>query len=287
MNRIFDDVTICAIDCAVPILALRALKKSLEICSFEKALLFSDESIACHEGIELIKIPKLASLEAYSKFLMKDLFRHIVTPYVLVIQWDGYVIDPLAWSDNFLSYDYIGAKWHWHQDGKTVGNGGFSFRSKKLLEAVASSEIPFIKDAAEDDQICRIYRETLETQFGIKFSNESLADQFSYERTLPDAPTFGFHGIFNLWRYLDDSEVAGFADQLPGFIYSSLGFYEFFLQYFLLRKFKPLNELYSRLIKRQTQEQIYLNIQRLTNDASFTRFFLSLCNDMVRRSDIS
>lgn len=281
------NITICVVDCVTPELAMRALQKSMKLCHFQDVLLFSDASIAYGGDMDLIKIPTLDSLDAYSKFLMKDLNGYIATPYVLVIQWDGYVVDPLAWDETFLAYDYIGAKWHWHQDGKTVGNGGFSLRSKKLLNAVASSDIPFIEGVAEDEQICRIYRQKLETQFGIKFSSESVADQFSYERTLPDAPTFGFHGIFNIWRYLDDSEVAGFADQFPDSMYSSLGFYEFFLQYFLLRKFQPLNELYSRLIKRQTQEEIYLNVQKLTNDPNFARLFLALCNEMIGRSDIS
>ena len=284
MNRIVDSLTICAIDCVAPTLALRALTKSLEKCSFKKALLFSDVSIACGRDVDLIKIPTIDSLDAYSKFLMKDLYRHIETPYALVVQWDGYVIDPSAWSEIFLSSDYIGAKWHWHQDGRTVGNGGFSLRSKKLLNAVASSDIPFVLGIAEDEQICRIYREKLESQFGIKFSSELIADQFSYERTLPDAPTFGFHGIFNIWRYLEDSEVAIFADQFPDSIYASVGFYEFFLQYFLLRKFHPLRELYVRLIKRHTQEEIFANVHKLTNDENFSRLFLSLCNEMISRS---
>ena len=287
MYRIFDDITICAIDCVAPALALRALKKSLEMCNFEKALLFSHECIDCGHDVELIKIPKLDSLDSYSKFIMKDLHRWIHTPYVLVVQWDGYVIDPLAWSEIFLSCDYVGAKWYWHQDGKTVGNGGFSLRSKKLLDAVASLEISFIKGAAEDEQICRIYRDILESQFGIKFCSESVADQFSYERSLPDAPTFGFHGIFNVWRYLNDDEVGIFADEFPDALYSSRGFYEFFLQYFLLRKFNPLSELYTRLKTKQTQDEIFSNVQNLTNDANFAKSLLFLCNQMSSRSKIS
>lgn len=287
MNPITDDITICAIDCAMPTLALRALESSLEICNFERAILFSDAPINCGDDVVLVNIPKLDSVNAYSKFLMKDLYRHITTPYVLVVQWDGYVIDPLAWSKSFLSYDYIGAKWDWHQDGQNIGNGGFSLRSRALLNATASLEIPFIEGIAEDEQICRIYRKKLENQFGIKFAPESVANQFSYERTLPDAPTFGFHGIFNMWRYLDDREIEGFADQFPEAMYSSAGFYEFFLQYFLLRKFQPLNELYARLIKRQSQEEIFSKIVSFTNDENFSKLFLSLCNKMISRRNFS
>jgi len=252
--------------------------------SFSEAIFFSHEKpMECDESIQFIGIDRLDSLEAYSKFLMKDLHQYIQTPFVLIVQWDGYVLDPSVWSCNFLKFDYIGAKWHWHQDGKNIGNGGFSLRSKKLLDAVASPRIEFIQDLPEDDQICRVYREVLEKEFGIKFANEDVADQFSYERSLPDAPTFGFHGIFNIWRYLDDSEVDVFADAFPDAMYSTQGFYEFFMQYFLLRKFKPLNALYLRLANKCSQEVIFSNILKLTNDEKFTRLFLELCNQNFSR----
>ena len=38
---------------------------------------------------------------------------------------------PEAWTDDFFNYDYIGATW----DDGVVGNGGFSWRSRKLYGA--------------------------------------------------------------------------------------------------------------------------------------------------------
>jgi len=60
----------------------------------------------------------------------------------LLVQPDGFVINPDKWDNQFFEYDYIGAPWeqvpHSYLDpwGKPhrVGNGGFSFRSKKLLD---------------------------------------------------------------------------------------------------------------------------------------------------------
>lgn len=281
---VLNDVTICAIDCVTPILALRALNKSLALVNFQEALLFTDSVLESETGVQTVKIDKLDSLEAYSKFLMKELYQFIDTPYVLIVQWDGFVIDSSAWRPEFLNFDYVGAKWPWHQDGKNVGNGGFSLRSKKLLEASASPDITFIEDMPEDDQICRVYRYGLENKFGIKFSPENIADHFSYERSLPDESTFGFHGIFNIWRYLDDSEVELYADAFPDTMYSSLGFYEFFLQYFLLRKFKPMYMLYQKLSAKRSQEEIFSNVLKITNDDKFTNLFLEMCNKSMARS---
>ena len=136
----------------------------------------------------------------------------------------------------------------------------------------------------EDDQICRTYRYGLENKFGIKFASEDIADYFSYERSLPEKSTFGFHGIFNIWRYLDDAEVEMYADVFPDSIYSSLGFYEFFLQYFLLRKFKPMHVLYQKLSAKRNQKEIFSNILKITNDEKFTVLFLEMCNRNVYRS---
>ena len=46
------------------------------------------------------------------------------TSHALMIQFDGYVLSGDRFSDNFLSYDYIGAPWPHYQSHK-VGNGGF------------------------------------------------------------------------------------------------------------------------------------------------------------------
>ena len=45
------------------------------------------------------------------------------------------MLDGAAWRPEFLDYDYIGAVWPHVLDKYNVGNGGFSLRSKALLEA--------------------------------------------------------------------------------------------------------------------------------------------------------
>lgn len=278
MNLSLDQVTICAIDCVMPDLALRAIYKSLEACKFSEALFFSHQPIQCEKQVKFIRIDRLSSLIDYSRFLMKDLYRYVNTPYILIVQWDGYIIDQAAWTDEFLNFDYVGAKWPWHQDGNIVGNGGFSLRSKKLLDAVASEKILFSPSLPEDDQICRVHRKKLEEQFNLRFATEGVADQFSYERSIPNIRTFGFHGIFNIWRYLDDYEVKIFADAFPDSIYNSIGFYEFLLQYFALRKFEPLGFLYKKLNEHCTQDQIFSNLLKISNDERFAKAFLQLCD---------
>jgi hypothetical protein len=80
-----------------------------------------------------------------------------------------------------------------------VGNGGFSLRSRRVLEA--SRELPLDPPLIEDVIICRRCRPDLERQ-GIRFAPEAVASRFSYERMPPRGDEFGFHGSFNLVRLL-------------------------------------------------------------------------------------
>lgn len=274
MKHTLDDVTICAIDCANPKLAIDAIKKSLRECNFKEAIIFTDTK-ECTEKIKLIEIEKINDKDDYSKFILKELHKHIQTPYVLVVQWDGYVIDGRQWDCKYLDYDYIGAKWHWHQDGMNIGNGGFSIRSKKLLEVISKNDFPFMSNMNEDDQICRYYRSKLEKEFFIKFPTEELADKFSYERTLPNVQTFGFHGLFNMWRYLSDDEMIDTANQFNPYIYHSIEYFELVLQYFMMRKFYPLMSLYSHIKSHCEKSEINEKFLSLTNDVNFTKWFIT------------
>lgn len=274
MKHILNNLTICAIDCANPKLAIDAIKKSLHECNFKEAIIFTDTKEHV-ENIKLIQIEKINDKDSYSKFILKELHKHIQTPHVLIVQWDGYVVDGRQWDDKYLNYDYIGAKWYWHQDGMNIGNGGFSIRSKKLLEIVSRDEFPFISKMNEDDQICRFYRLKLEKEYSIKFPTEELADKFSYERTQPNLQTFGFHGLFNLWRHINDNEMIDIANQFNPYVYHSIEYFELVLQYFMMRKFNPFESLYSHIKDHCDEFEINDKFLSLTNDINFTKWFIT------------
>lgn len=208
------DVTLVCADCAQPDAALLAMSICLDSVRFGRALFFTDAAVQAPPGIEVVAIPRLASRVDYSRFMIKDLAAHVDTGHALVVQWDGFVAQPLAWRPLFLQYDYIGAVWYWHQDAHRVGNGGFSLRSRRLLQALQDPRI--VPDSLpEDDRICRRYRPLLEEEYGIAFAPEALARLFAYEREEPAVPTFGFHGVFNLHRHSDDSRLPALIRALP------------------------------------------------------------------------
>ena len=145
-----------------------------------------------------------------------------------MVQWDGFVIDGKRWVDEFWHHDYIGAKWpHAGGEGEgdfRVGNGGFSLRSKRLLDALTDPDITLNTDENEDEAICVRHREFLEKKYGIVFADERVADRFSAEVGRPVGPTFGFHGVFNFWQVLTDAELIDFAHTAPQAIVVGLGF---------------------------------------------------------------
>lgn len=157
-------------------------------------------------GVKIITERLFSGREAYSKFMIKDLYEHVKDlpgTHVLTIHADGYVQRPEAWSDEFLQYDFIGASWL-YKDGLNVGNGGFSLRSKKFIEACSNLDITDFHP--EDCKLARKYRPYLEEQ-GITYAPVEIADRFSIEAygcsIMTDSEgvnaatycgSFGFHG---------------------------------------------------------------------------------------------
>lgn len=269
-------VTVCAADCLSPPLAARALRQCTDACDFGDAILFTDAPVASG-SFRTVPIAKLASLDDYSRFVLKELASHLSTPYALVVQWDGYVVDGTAWNEEFLRFDYIGAPWAWYADGMTVGNGGFSLRSRKLLEAMAAERFDFVPGTPEDHQVCRVHRRTLVDALGVRFAPETLAAAFSYERSLPTRSTFGFHGVFNLWRHVDDGEMAALAAQLPDKVARSAETVELLVQYVALRKFRVFGAVYARVRAVRSREEVQADARRFARDPRFLVLFDATC----------
>lgn len=203
-------VTLIGIDCVdVARLQLAFDISTKEINFGEVKLLTSLPT----DDIRSVSIEPLLSIEAYSEFCLKELFKFVETPYALIIQHDGFILNGKAWTNDFLNYDYIGAPifikdWskekHGLPDGVTgnliVGNGGFSLRSAKLMSLTAElyCSNSFVKDEPEDWAMC--YTERLKLQLkGIKFAPIQIAETFSFEGRSKDyyqyQKSFGFHSF--------------------------------------------------------------------------------------------
>lgn len=191
-----------------------------------KALIFSKKNIQFkHIKLLTTKRPRhsLSDIEYhqiapinthldYSKFIFSELINYVDTTHVLLVQADGFITNARAWQPQFMAYDYIGAPWpqtttqrlgadyatYDLSESGRVGNGGFSLRSKRLLEACASINYHLFGNLPEDFVICRLLRQHFLAQ-GLSFAPLELAAQFALELPISEAPfnldaTFGFHG---------------------------------------------------------------------------------------------
>ena len=190
-------VTLCAASSVNLAATMAALRATLDQIDFAECLLFTDASVApVDERVRLVPVERIKSSRRYSEFVLNELVDHVRTDHCLIVQWDGFVLDAGQWDSRFLDYDYIGAPWPQFSDGHDVGNGGFSLRSRRLLQACRDPR--FETAHPEDLAIGRVNRRFLEREHGIRFADRQTAAQFAFERAKTFGPTFGFHGIFNM-----------------------------------------------------------------------------------------
>lgn len=193
-----------------------ALKKSYSKINFNCVKIVTHEKPEnLPDEIKFEQCDRLKSIDEYSFYCIYKLTENVQTDYCLLIQHDGFVIRPEKWDNEFLNYDYIGAPWPIRQDAYIdpfdnhirVGNGGFTLRSKKLLEVPSKIEIPFEVNVGtfykhmnagsynEDGNIC-VHNRHLFEQLGCKFAPIEVACRFSQELDVPEAKgikPFGFH----------------------------------------------------------------------------------------------
>lgn len=188
------NVTLLIVDCVDLKRAINAIDISTREVEFGEIKLLTSINTDYEHAVS---IDPITSKEQYSEFCIKQLNEFVDTDYVLVIQYDGFVIGgKKAWKSEFLNYDYIGAPWN-YVDGMNVGNGGFSLRSKKLLRLLSEDNHISLYHP-EDNRIGRMYRPYLESK-GIVFAPEGLAWQFAIECGNKWGwnykGQFGFHGF--------------------------------------------------------------------------------------------
>jgi hypothetical protein len=210
------DLTIAIVDTASHDLAAFAIEQTLKTINCKEVVTFSDRSII--SGAKLVPIRKQINLYDYSEIVLKQLWTHIETEHVLIIQWDGMAVNADMWTDEFLKYDYIGSIWPWHPwTGFNMGNGGFSLRSRRLIDACRDTEVKLggMAGQNEDVAICVEHKKLLQEKYNIRYATTEVARQFSVENEWLGNKTFGFHGMWNLPRYLPESDIRYVIDNMP------------------------------------------------------------------------
>lgn len=198
-----------------------AIEETWRHCGHLKTILVVNEALPCvnafatdNENVEIQVEPSLVpgDIHTMSVDCNSKLHTRFKTPYVLIVQSDGYPVR--AGLRDFVGrYDFIGApyvrdvwwknlvcRWFncWTQ------NGGFSLRSRRICEAAAKlwNEKYFTLgrcvNSSEDifyTQFLPRHSRTYRKTFVLASNQESL--QFSWDSIVPIPPPsnpFGFHG---------------------------------------------------------------------------------------------
>jgi len=148
-------------------------------------------------NITYVEIDPICSLAEYNRYRVlnftNDFLPLLKTDYYLVVEWDGYIVNPSAWSNKFLEYDYIGAPFPFMG---ICGNGGFSLRSKRFLETQKQlcTETDY-KQFPEDLFLCLINRKKF-IESGCKYAPLDVGYMFSTEAgDYNKNQSFGFHSF--------------------------------------------------------------------------------------------
>lgn len=223
-----------------------AVERTLRELPIRDCVLLSDSCFV--DGARHVQIPTLGGLPAYNALILDQLAEHLACDVYLLVQWDGFVIDGRRWQRDFLAHDYIGAPWL-HRGG-AVGAGGFSLRSRRLVEAVRDLrrlQPTRDVDTAEDLQICVAYRAALDAA-GLRIAPAALAARFAFER-VPDSTvvpqsvttdTLGFHGVFNFPLVMSEDEILSLFDSIVPRISESSAVWHLFVWHAWQRGYEAL-----------------------------------------------
>lgn len=130
-------VTLICCDCLNAELAGKVLELCKAKADFGAVKLLTSLPI---DNPHRVEIMPLKSLVAYSIFMLTELHKYVETDHVLIVQRDGWILNPESFDPAWLDLDYIGPLFVQYDK---VGSGGFSLRSKRIMEATAKAITPW------------------------------------------------------------------------------------------------------------------------------------------------
>ncbi|MDD2970513.1 MAG: DUF5672 family protein [Lachnospiraceae bacterium] len=183
---------------------IKAMEYSMQGIDFGAAVLITHRKpLFLPKEITYKHIDKLDNIDRFNYETVYHMGDYIDTDYALLVHYDGFVVHPDKWQDEFLDYDYIGSPWPLPKEGDTttyrdingnicrVGNS-VSLRSKRLMDFPRKANVPWVgeeKDGFvyfnEDGFICCKIRHLLEAE-GMRIAPIQVAKYFGHENMIPE-----------------------------------------------------------------------------------------------------
>ncbi len=198
-------VTLLCTDCVDVNRAISVLEHCKRMADFGAVKLLTHIPVNYEHRV---RIKPLNSLIAYSIFVLTKIHEYIDTDHVLIVQRDGWILNPASFNPAWLDLDFIGPIFVQYDK---VGSGGFSLRTKKLMQNVAANtpEWNWTQKQAEEIQEKQGYYEdgviSLSNRFS-QFKVASLEQAAAFSQGGNRNPKyfvekpFGFH---RTWQQID------------------------------------------------------------------------------------
>jgi len=184
------NVTLVAVTSVKVKETIKALEYSMKDIDFgDVTLITHRKPFFLPKTIRYQHIDKLKNIDDFNYHMVYSLAPYIKTDYILLVHYDGFVVNPDMWQDQFLEYDYIGSPWLMPKDDfsyrdingnlQRVGNS-VSIRSKRLLEFFKKENVAWEADHGffhEDGFICVKNRHLVEAA-GMKIAPLEVAVYF-------------------------------------------------------------------------------------------------------------
>ena len=193
------NVTLVAVSSVKIYETIKAMKYSMRGIDFGDAIFITDRKpLGLPSDIHYRHCEKIDGIDKFNHFMVYELAPYIQTDFILLVHYDGFVIHPEKWSDEFLKYDYVGSPWplptndYAYRDSKgnicRVGNS-VSLRSRRLLAYPSGHQLPWVPvdDGFynEDIFLCCHSKNQMEAD-GLVFAPLEVAVRFGREHPLPE-----------------------------------------------------------------------------------------------------
>ena len=209
------NVTLAAMTSVKVYETIQAMEYSMQGIEFGDVVLITHRKpFRLPKTIKYKHTSKLRNIDYFNYKIAYELGDYIDTDYVLLVHYDGFVVHPESWRDEFYQYDYIGSPWPIPEGNQglsfydvygnvcRVGNS-VSLRSKNLLEFPRKANLKWEKDAEgwynEDTFLCCRNKHKIEAA-GMKIAPIEVAKYFGHECMIPEIEGIDAPFIFHKWR---------------------------------------------------------------------------------------
>ena len=209
------NVTLAAMTSVKIYETIKALEYSMQGIEFGEVVLITHRRpVTLPKTITYKHTSRLTDIDCFNYKIAYELGDYIDTDYVLLVHYDGFVVHPEKWQDQFFDYDYIGSPWPIPEEGTKhsyydihgnlcrVGNS-VSLRSKRFLDFPKKVGLKWERDKEglynEDTFLCCMNKHRFE-EAGMKFAPVEVAAQFGHEHPVAEVMEVDAPFVFHKWR---------------------------------------------------------------------------------------